>query len=82
MWFEKEKEMVSCKTCGCLLFKENAQKIPIERFYSLIPDELNLGNEYYCKIHEVKYDKKVSGSLLGNIYYKVVKCDENGKLIK
>lgn len=80
--FKKDKEVVSCNKCKCLIYKHNAQEVE-----TLFTNEFNipyLGNtksyKYYCNTHRINYDRIVS-TTFGDYYYKEIEVDEKGEPI-
>lgn len=62
-------EVVSCKTCKCLLMKSNAPKVDIlGRFHSI---------EYFCEVHKPAYQERFLFINCGTFFGRV-QMDEDG----
>ncbi len=89
---KEQTKTVECKTCGCLIKKEDRFAVEMEQdsFNAEVSlDYIGYGNynwtyepetqkEYYCLIHKPPYDR-----VIGDKYYKDnVEVDNKGKVKK
>lgn len=76
--FWKEKSLVSCEECNCLLEKWHAQIIRVN-YLSIYPG--GTGEKYYCKTHAKNYsDVEYPGITFGDpAFFKKIQVDENGE---
>ncbi len=88
----ENNKVVECKTCGCLIKKEDRFAVKVEQ--DTFSAEMSINNiscgdyewtyepviekEYYCLIHKPPYDRKI-----GDKYYKDnIEVDNKGRIKK